>query len=66
MLDEVTITREQFNMAFDEVLTHIREAAEEAGEPMMPLKIGLLSAVVHTDLEHILFREEKLEVQEDK
>lgn len=66
MLKEITITRDQFNMAFDEALDHIREASEEAHDPMMLLKLGLFLAVVHTDLEHILFKEEKLEVTEDK
>lgn len=65
MLNEITITRDQFNMTFDEALSHIREAAEQARDPMMLLKMGLFLAVVHTDLEGILFREEKLEVKEE-
>lgn len=65
MLQEITMSREQFNAAFEEALSHIRQAAEEKGDPLMFMQMGLFLAVVHTDLEHILFREEKLEVKED-
>ena len=66
MLDEITITRDQFNMAFDEALDHIRDAAERQNDPIMFLRMGTFLAIVCADLEGILFREEKLEVQEEK
>ena len=66
MLNEVTITRDQFNMAFEEALDHIREAAERQNDPMMFLKVGALAAVICADLETTLFKEVTLEVQGEK
>lgn len=65
MLKEITMTQDQFDRAFDEVLDHIKEAAADSGDPFMLLRIGSLAAVLSADLKHILFKEEKLEVKEE-
>lgn len=65
MLDEITLTRVQFDTAVEEVLDHIKEAADRNHDPMMLLRMGSLAAIICADLETTLFKEVKLEVQEE-
>ena len=65
MLEEITLTRVQFDAAFEEVLDHIREAAEKHNDPLMLLRMGTLAALIGADLQTTLFKEVTLEVKDE-